>query len=243
MKKLKVNYGIDAPGTIRNLLFCGLATLFFVALTFQITSRFWFWIAFSYSSLISFSLIGTALWMLYSTKIAKPKIISRLIAQLNLESNDTVLDLGCGRGLLLIEAAKWVSQGKAHGVDLWQRQDQSGNHPNTTLLNAELEGVKERVEIQTADMRTLPYPSAHFNAVISNLALHNIPNESGREQALTEMLRVLKPGGKFLLLDIIYGKKYAQFLKGQGVEIECTRLPNFYCPPLTLIKGKKAFSL
>jgi cyclopropane fatty-acyl-phospholipid synthase-like methyltransferase len=68
-----------------------------------------------------------------------------------------VLDVGCGRGLLLIGAAKRLTTGKAVGVDIWQTEDLSGNRPEATLENARLERVAERVGVKDGDARRLPF--------------------------------------------------------------------------------------
>jgi arsenite methyltransferase len=68
------------------------------------------------------------------------------------------LDVGCGRGLMLVGAGKWLTSGKAIGIDLWQQQDQANNSSSATLSNAAIEGVADRIEVKTADMCELPFP-------------------------------------------------------------------------------------
>jgi arsenite methyltransferase len=67
-----------------------------------------------------------------------------------------VLDLGCGRGAVLVLVAKLLPRGTAAGIDLWLTQDQSGNAVGATWRNAEAEGVADRVELVTGDIRWLP---------------------------------------------------------------------------------------
>ena len=57
------------------------------------------------------------------------------------------------------------------------------------------EGVSDRVAVETADMRNLPFADQTFDIVMSNWAVHNVGAESDRAQALCEMVRVLRPGG------------------------------------------------
>lgn len=235
MGNKKANYGLDAPTVVQSLLFFSIVALIASGFSFLIHNPFWFWVAFIYAALTSFSLFISAIWMIYSSKIAKPKIISKLIHELKLRKTDKLLDLGCGKGLFLIEAAKKLKAGNAHGVDLWYKKDQSGNEETATYKNAKKEGVE--VNLQTADLRSLPYPDGMFDVVVSSLAIHNIEDECGRDKALFEMLRVLKPGGQFFLLDIQYVKKYAEFLK--DLDITCSKANYFYCPPIQILKGKK----
>jgi ubiquinone/menaquinone biosynthesis C-methylase UbiE len=142
--------------------------------------------------------------------------------------------------MFLIELAKRLPQGKAYGVDLWLSKDQSGNKMDQTLTNAKESKVEERVELQTADIRSLPYPDGTFDAVVSSLVIHNIPDEEGRNQALSEILRVLKPGGKFTLLDIRNGVQYARFINQTKVgKANYSNLILSYCPFLRVVEGTK----
>jgi len=66
-----------------------------------------------------------------------------------------------------------------------------------------------------------------------------IEDKKGREQALLEMLRILKPGGKFAIADIQRAKEYGEFLLAEGVNAKYSK-PNYsYCPPITIIEEKK----
>lgn len=235
MVSKKANYGLDAPIVVQNLVFFSFVALGGCGLSFLIQNPFWFWVSFIYASIASLCLLISAVWMIYSSKIAKPRIISKLIEELQLKKTDKVLDLGCGKGLFLIEAAKKLKNGNAYGVDIWLKKNQSGNKAIATYKNAKNEGVE--VDLQTADLRSLPFPDSTFDAVVSSLAIHNIKDECGRGKALFEMLRVLKPGGKFFLLDIQYVKKYAEFLK--DLDITCSKANYVYCPPIQILKGKK----
>lgn len=233
-------YGIDAPKVVRNLFLFSFLALILAVLSFQIETPIWFWVCFIYTASIAFSLCATGCWMLYCSWVAKPRIISKMIDGLDLKGHETLLDVGCGRGLSLIEAAKRLPKGKACSIDIWASKDQSGNQMEETLANAEKEGVRNRIEIQTADMRSIPYPDDSFDVVISSLAIHNVHDEKERNKALSEMLRVLKPGGKISLFDIHQVKKYAEFINQTGIaEVVCSNPSYWYCPPFRIVKGKK----
>src|SRR5206468_3621414 len=111
---------------------------------------------------------------------------------------------------------KRLATGKAVGVDLWQAQDQSGNSSELTLQNVRAEGLEARVEIKTADARQLPFESNTFDLVLSSWALHNIYDPPGREKALREIILVLKPGSRAIIIDIRHTAEYARVFKDAG---------------------------
>jgi SAM-dependent methyltransferase len=108
--------------------------------------------------------------MLWSRRIGKLSARDRLIDAIRW-GDETVLDVGCGRGLLLIAAAKRLLEGRAVRMDIWDASDQSGNSTEATLENARIEGVLGRVEVLDGDARRLPFADEIFDAVISSLVL------------------------------------------------------------------------
>jgi ubiquinone/menaquinone biosynthesis C-methylase UbiE len=155
---------------------------------------------------------------LYSTRRGKFVVWARLLASLSLKGDEHVLDMGCGRGAVLSILAKLVPRGRAVGLDLWRPQDQSGNSPEATWRNLDAEGVRDRCELYTGDMRAMPFPDAAFDLVVSSFAIHNIKDDQGQTQALDEAIRVLKPGGRLLIADLMWTKSYAQRLREVGME-------------------------
>src|SRR5262244_546172 len=94
---------------------------------------------------------------LYTSRRGKFIVWGELLGELKLRGDERILDIGCGRGAVLLMAAKHLTTGRATGIDLWKRGDQSGNSAEATLKNAAAEGVADRVELHTADMRILPF--------------------------------------------------------------------------------------
>ena len=121
------------------------------------------------------------------------------------------------RGAILSIVAKAVPSGRAVGVDLWRSQDQSGNSLESAWRNLDMEGVRDRCEIQTADMRAVPFPDSTFDLVVSSLAIHNIKGHAGRLKAIDEAIRVLKPRGRLLIADLMWTGTYAQRLRERGM--------------------------
>jgi arsenite methyltransferase len=158
---------------------------------------------------------GSAASYLYSTGPGKRAIWTQLLDELDLRGDEHVLDVGCGRGAVLMLAARRVPAGRAVGVDVWRRRDQNGNSRATTERNAVAEGVSGRVEVADADARDLPFAPASFDVVVSSLAISNIRGAAGRAQALREAVRVLRPGGRLRIVDD-GADRYAAVLREAG---------------------------
>ena len=160
---------------------------------------------------------GSAASYLYSTGPGKRAIWAQVLDELGLRGDEHVLDVGCGRGAVLMLAARRLPAGRAVGADVWRRRDQSGNSRAAAERNAVAEGVRGRVELVDADARDLPFGSASFDVVVSSLAISNIREASGRAQALREAVRVVRPGGRLRIVDE-GADRYAAVLR----DVDCT---------------------
>lgn len=245
MSAPRVDYGIDAPGVVIGLALAGAAGLALAAIArLAIAPRN----PELGHALFSMGLrpgIGAgagALLMIWGSRRGKLGLRDRLLDGLALGGDERVLDVGCGRGLLLIGAAKRLPRGRAVGIDLWQKRDQSGNDPAATLANARAEGVAERVDIQTGDMREMPFETGSFDAVVSSFAIHNVPGAAGRAKALAEIVRVLKPGGRLALLDVRCTRAYARILRQDlgmaDVARSCLKFP-FSVTPARVLTARR----
>lgn len=114
-------------------------------------------------------------------------------------------------------AAQHLTTGRAVGVDLWSRVDQSGNSAEAARRNAAAEGVADRIELHDGDMTALPFEDNRFDLVLSSLAIHNIKGSVGRENAIREAVRVLRPGGRLLIADIRATRQHHGQLSGIGM--------------------------
>src|SRR5262249_26686379 len=144
MKPDRPNYGLDAPNLVRLFLIGGLLLLAVgLALVFLSTG----WLTAVGSIAFTFGLIFTTegLLMIWSSRYGKLRARDRLLEGLGLTGQENLLDVGCGRGLLLIRAARRLPNGRAVGVDLWSQVDESDNSASATLAKAAAEGVHERV--------------------------------------------------------------------------------------------------
>src|SRR5262249_49478978 len=142
-------------------------------------------------------------FFLHTTRRGKFAVWAELLDELHLSGDERVLDVGCGRGAVLTMVAKLLPRGRGVGIDLWRAQ-QSGNGPTAAERNLQTEGVRDRCEIVTGDMRSMQFPDASFDVVVSSIAIHNIRDRAGRSRAIDEIARVLKPGGRVVLADLAW---------------------------------------
>ena len=236
----KPDYGIDAPGVIRNLFVIG-ALLFALGIFVGPVQIGGARIAAGRMLIITgcIFLAESAAMLLYA-KVGKFAHRDRMLAKITWRSDEQVLDVGTGRGLLLIGAAKKLTSGKAIGIDIWNAEDLSGNAMEATLANAEAEGVKDRVELKTEDASAMSFADSSFDVVVSNLCLHNIPTAAGREKACREIARVLKPGGVAVISDFKNTGDYEKTFQTAGLKTERGGphlLTTF--PPLRLVVARK----
>jgi len=242
----KLDYGTDAPGVIRNLFV--IAGLLLLALVFapqrvgpfraggvDVTVE----LRGMFAGGAVACLIGGALMILYA-EWGKFRHRDRMLAMIAWTGAENVLDVGTGRGLLALGAAKKLTTGTAVGIDVWSPKDLTGNTADAFLANAEAEGVAERVEVRNADARSMPFPDASFDVVLSNVCLHNIPDAGGRADACHEIARVLKRGGVALVSDFIRTGDYARSFRAAGLTVTHTGphvLDVF--PPLRVVRAEK----
>lgn len=136
-----------------------------------------------------------------------------------LEPGARALDLGCGRGAVAIAVALCFPGVTVDGIDLWRRVDQSGNSPEATRKNADLNGVGDSIVLTTGDMTSLPYADETFALITASMSIHNIPKADGRRAAITEAWRVLAPGGTFVVVDLRRTPEYAAVLRELGATV------------------------
>ncbi len=213
-------YGYDAPYV--------LVIFGFVAVLSGVAAVIGWWrtpSAAPANTLLFVLFLANTISFFYTTRRGKFLEWERILDRAQLRGDEMVLDMGCGRGAILTAVARRLTTGRVIGVDIWSTTDQSGNAKDVTLRNASLEGVSERVQVETADMRSLPFPDATFDLVVSSLAIHNIRSRADRRQAISEGFRVMKPGGRMVIADIRATALYADALRMLGAsDVERHRL-------------------
>ena len=208
------DYGYDAPYVLAMFTLAaatsGITAIVFLFLRQNHTALVMaVYFAFFFASASSF---------FYTTRRGKFLEWGKILDGLQLRGDESALDMGCGRGAVLTAVARRLTTGRVTGIDIWSVMDQSGNASAVTLRNAALEGVADLVQIETGDMRKLPFPDASFDLVVSSLAIHNISSNADRRLAISEGFRVLKRGGRMVIADIRAARLYERTLRELGAE-------------------------
>jgi ubiquinone/menaquinone biosynthesis C-methylase UbiE len=123
----------------------------------------------------------------------EPAFRERILRLIRLEPGESVLDVGCGTGTLAIAAKRHVGPGgTVHGIDA------SAEMIARAGKKARQAGVE--VVFKNGFVQSLPFPNAQFDAVLSTMMLHHLPPKA-RQKCISEVRRVLKPGGRVLAVD------------------------------------------
>ncbi|MGP3936528.1 class I SAM-dependent methyltransferase [Nonomuraea sp. KM88] len=205
MGKRHGRYGFDAPWALAGLLLgvIMLAALTVLSFVYDVPEA---GVAFLLGGTYTLASAGSHL---YTTRRGKPAVWAAELDRL--EGGERLLDLGCGRGAVLTLAARRLDGGHATGLD------QRSKEAPRARANAEREGVADRVSLVVGDLRDLPFEDGAFDVVVTDQAIHTIARPGGREQAVREALRVLRPGGLMLIADPHHTRAYEDTLRSLGV--------------------------
>jgi len=129
------------------------------------------------------------------------KVWKKITELSDLHGGEKVLDVGCGMGRASIRFAKQLTTGKVIGIDLFGGV--SGTSPEPALRNAKIEGVADKVEFKHGNILNTSFKNNTFDVVNAGSVLHEIHGQGNQQKAMQEIYRILKPGGKFVTLEIL----------------------------------------
>ena len=156
------------------------------------------------------------------------RIVEGTASHVRLPEGGTCLDVGCGSGALAIAVAKRNPKANIVGLDRWGAEYASFSK-RLCERNARAEGVAN-IRFEQGDATKLPFADGTFDCVTSNYVYHNVTG-ANKQDLLKETLRVLKPGGTFVIHDIMSSLRYGNmqaFCQGlrdegyQDVRLVCT---------------------
>ena len=178
----------------------------------------------------------------------------RLIDLAQVEPGHRILDVGCGTGTLAMRIYQRQPGAEVHGVD--------GDPKVLEIARSKIAQAGATVAFERAMAWELPYPDGTFDRVVSSLVFHHLVTDNKR-RAAREILRVLRPGGVFILADFgpprsIPGKAIAWSLRWfeEAADNLAGRLPRFltdagfsnvaeidrfqtYIGPIAYLQGRK----
>ena len=123
-----------------------------------------------------------------------PSLQRKALAELRPRAGDSVLDVACGAGAMVMEVAPRVE--RAVGVDLSEGMLEIAR---SRLSDAAGARDLANVEFQLGPSDALPFDDASFTALVCTTALHHFPDP---QRSIDEMARVLRPGGRLVIGDI-----------------------------------------
>jgi len=136
----------------------------------------------------SAALYDTLVWML--TFGRERAFRERMLSFAKLKPGEAVLDVGCGTGTLALLAKKKVGpEGRVDGVDA-----------SVEMIARATAKARRELTFSHATAQQLPYRDGEFDVVLSTLMFHHLP-KAGRAQCGREAFRVLKPGGRVVIVD------------------------------------------
>ncbi|PFJ17922.1 SAM-dependent methyltransferase [Bacillus cereus] len=164
------------------------------------------------SGLIAMPFIYITFILSYSTyqfasfgKNYQSRIHDLMVKKVNWNGKGKILDIGTGSGSLIIKLAIAFPKSLLTGIDYWGENWEYSR--GQCQQNAEIEGVSDRIDFLKASAANLPLQDDEFDIVVSCLTFHEVKDKRNKTELIKEALRVLKPGGEFIFLDLFMDEK------------------------------------
>lgn len=150
------------------------------------------------------------------------KMMKSTVKLAKIQSGEKVLDVGCGTGTLAVLAKQTTRDAEISGIDASPEM----------IARAQQKAKQQQVDVdfQIGLVEDLRFPEDSFDVVMNSLMFHHLPSADLKKKALQEMLRVLKPGGRVLVVDFeppkpgLY-KSFLTMILGDMTSIDNTTVP------------------
>lgn len=195
------DYSLRLPKKFRVFAIIGLIGVFSAAVLWQVFN----------APALSLTVLGIALLhaspaligltLLWSTRGLRLRLRDRMVRSVAWQGDEHVLDIGTGSGITLIGCAQRLTTGKAVGIDHWD-PNAGGGSAETFWKNVDLAEVRDLTELHNMDIRNAPLDDESFDVIMSSFAVHHFGNADDRRQAGSEIVRLLKPGGRIAICDV-----------------------------------------
>jgi SAM-dependent methyltransferase len=230
-------YGYHVPHLILSGLAGGVAVLLAGVALLVATSRSpWLMAMAGGCVLTGLVLLAYTIALRWLVVRGRPLITERMVDTVPWTGTDRVLDVGCGPGLALVKVARRLTSGRVTGLDKWMViHGERYNSKDITLENARIEGVADRVDVQDGDAGQMPFADDSFDVVVSSFVFHHMSREV-RHQAIREVARVTRPGGRILITDDDATVELAKALRELGMTDVSQERMTF---PMRLLKARK----
>jgi len=157
----------------------------------------------------------------------RPDFASLPLVDLLRSDEDLVLDAGCGGGRTAIALSKVLKGGHVVALDRFDAAYIDGGGRALLERNLLIAGLAERVRIERGDLTAIPFPDGRFDSAVSAHVIDHMKRH--KRAGLAEIFRVLKPGGRFLM--VVWTPGLATFA-----------LANVFCLLLTTEAGWRALA-